>query len=127
MKMNFGGKQLWVVLCVLARAEGTETNILNSADLLADTIADYSEAYGLSSNQLFSLQGILFVGDSWVVWVNNKEISDASKHSIRIGTKTVSILQVTPYAVTVKCGEDEPVTVGVGRSYDIKAHEFADF
>jgi hypothetical protein len=100
-------------------------NVLTNTDLLTDTIAEYSEAYGTHHGQLFSLIGVLFVGDSWVIWVNNKEICRNDKPSIRIGGKDVEIVQVTPRAVSVVC-EGREIVVSVGRSYDLVANEFTD-
>jgi hypothetical protein len=100
--------------------------VLNNTDLLADTIAEYSDAYDLPHSHSFVLQGILIVADSWVVWCNHKEIRDSSDHCIHINGQVVEIVNVRADSVTFRWNDRE-ISVGVGRSYNLKNDEFADF
>ncbi|MDR0631560.1 MAG: hypothetical protein LBF66_03270 [Holosporales bacterium] len=112
------------LLVLSANAVGSDLNVLNNNDSLADTIAEYSEAY--TPRHTFLLQGILLTSNSWVIWVNNKEITDLSSRYIKLDDKVVEIVQVTPHSVTFKYGINN-VTIGIGKSYDFKRGEFSDF
>jgi hypothetical protein len=101
-------------------------DVLNNTDLLADTIAEYRDAYDLPHSNSFFLQGILIVGDSWVIWCNNKEICDSSECCVHINGQVVEIVRVTANFVTFRWNNRE-IFIGVGRSYNLKNNEFADF